>query len=217
MPSRPARRLILLATCATLAAGPAYAQDVGGDLGGFIQEILANCAVEIAFAPKELRLARDLSERLGDTTVRSPSRSRPTGLSRGHRSLSESEQRRPLLLPQELSQMPDRDLIVLKAGLPPIRGRKLRYYREPVFRRRLRPSPVVTPLAAVTAAPEPESSTAGQGAADPLTLEAIVPMLAAADLEPLPPEGAAPAEVEAWVERFLTATEPAAAKEPRHG
>lgn len=35
-PSRRARRLVLLATCAALAAGPAYAQDVGGDLGGFI-------------------------------------------------------------------------------------------------------------------------------------------------------------------------------------
>lgn len=181
------------------------------------EEILANCAVEIAFAPKELRLARDLSERLGDTTVRSPSRSRPTGLSRGHRSVSESEQRRPLLLPQELSQMPDQDLIVLKAGLPPIRGRKLRYYGEPVFRRRLRPPPVVTPLAVVTAEPEPESPAASEGTADPLTLEAIVPMLAAADLEPLPADGATPAEVEAWVERFLEATDPAASKEPRHG
>lgn len=38
--SRRARRLILLAACATLTAGPAYAQDVGGDLGGFIQNII---------------------------------------------------------------------------------------------------------------------------------------------------------------------------------
>jgi type IV secretion system protein VirD4 len=62
--------------------------DYGPDLA---EEIIANCAVEVVFAPKELRLAKDLSERLGDTTVRSPSRSRPTGLSRGHRSLSESD------------------------------------------------------------------------------------------------------------------------------
>ncbi|HEX7946382.1 MAG TPA: type IV secretory system conjugative DNA transfer family protein, partial [Phenylobacterium sp.] len=66
------------------------------------EEILTNCAVEVAFAPKELRLANELSDRLGFTTVRSPSRSRPTGLSRGHRSVSESEQRRALLLPQEI-------------------------------------------------------------------------------------------------------------------
>lgn len=31
IPSRHAGRLVLLATCASLAAGPAFAQDVGGD------------------------------------------------------------------------------------------------------------------------------------------------------------------------------------------
>jgi type IV secretion system protein VirB2 len=39
-PSRRALRLALLATCASFAAGPAFAQDVGGDLGGFIQNII---------------------------------------------------------------------------------------------------------------------------------------------------------------------------------
>ncbi len=53
-------------------------------------------------------------------TVRSPARSRPTGLSRGHRSVSESDQRRALMLPQELMKLPSDDLIVLKAGLPPV-------------------------------------------------------------------------------------------------
>jgi type IV secretion system protein VirD4 len=181
------------------------------------EEILANCAVEIAFAPKELRLARDLSERLGDTTVRSPSRSRPTGLSRGHRGVSESEQRRPLLLPQELAQMPDEDLIVLKAGLSPVRGRKLRYYREAVFRRRLLPPPTVAPIAPTGPEPEPRLQPAVEGLADPLTLDAIAPMLVEADLEPLPPHGATPAEIEAWVERFIDATEPASMKEPTRG
>jgi len=180
------------------------------------EEVLANCAVEIAFAPKELRLARDLSERLGDTTVRSPSRSRPTGLSRGHRSVSESEQRRPLLLPQELSQLPDQDLIVLKAGMPPIRGRKVRYYAEPAFRRRLAPAPTIAPAPAARIDPPPPDTTAA-GTGDPLTLEAIVPMLAAEGLEPLPPEGASPAAIEAWVERFIDASAVVPAKEFPHG
>ena len=38
--SRRTRRLVLLAAAAFLAAGPAFAQDVGGDLGGFIQNII---------------------------------------------------------------------------------------------------------------------------------------------------------------------------------
>ena len=53
--------------------------------------------------------------------------------------MSESEQRRPLRLPQELTLMAADELVVLKAGLPPVRGRKVRYYREPVFRRRVQP------------------------------------------------------------------------------
>jgi len=180
------------------------------------EEILANCAVEIAFAPKELRLARELSERLGDTTVRSPSRSRPTGLSRGHRSVSESEQRRALLLPQELTQMPAEDLIVLKAGVPPIRGRKLRYYAEPAFRGRIVPPPGVAAIP-MPSDSEPAEPPHPSPATDPLTLEAIAPILAAEGLEPLPPQGATPAEVEAWVERFIDTSVHLTAKELPHG
>lgn len=113
--------------------------------------------------------------------------------------------------------MPEQDLIVLKAGLPPIRGRKLRYYRETAFKRRLIAPPIVPPLAEAVDEPDPEAIPLPHGAGDPLTLDAIVPMLAEADLEPLPPEGAAPAEIEAWVERFLDATDPTHSKEPRHG
>lgn len=39
-PSHRARRLLLIATAASFVAGPAFAQDVGGDLGGFIQNII---------------------------------------------------------------------------------------------------------------------------------------------------------------------------------
>ncbi|OHB26248.1 MAG: conjugal transfer protein TraG [Phenylobacterium sp. RIFCSPHIGHO2_01_FULL_69_31] len=177
------------------------------------EEILANCAVEIAFAPKELRLARELSERLGDTTVRSPSRSRPSGLSRGHRTVSESDQRRPLLLPQELTQLAADDLIVLKAGARPVRGRKLRYYAERAFQRRLLPAPGVSPAPATPGPSEPDSRLEP----DALTLEALVPGLASEGLEPLPPEGAPAAAVEAWVERFIDATAQPPAKEILHG
>jgi type IV secretory pathway VirB2 component (pilin) len=38
--SRRVRRLALLAAAAALTATPAFAQDVGGDLGGFIQNII---------------------------------------------------------------------------------------------------------------------------------------------------------------------------------
>ena len=89
------------------------------------EEVMTNCGVEIVFAPKELKIAQELSDRLGAYTTDGRSRSRPTGLSRGRRSTTVSDQRRALMLPQELMQLPQAALIVLKAGLPPVRGRKI--------------------------------------------------------------------------------------------
>jgi type IV secretory pathway TraG/TraD family ATPase VirD4 len=104
-------------------------------------EIMSNCGAEVIFAPKDIRLAQALSERLGYLGQRSFSRSRPLGLGSGRRSITESEQRRPLMLPQELIALPDNHLIVLRSGVAPVRGRKLRYYRLRAFKMRLRPPP----------------------------------------------------------------------------
>src|SRR5690606_12174115 len=49
------------------------------------EEIMTNCGVEVVFAPKELKVAQELSERLGFYTTPGLSRSRPTGLASGRR------------------------------------------------------------------------------------------------------------------------------------
>jgi len=100
---------------------------------GVTEEILTNCGLEVVFAPKELKVGQDLSERLGYYTYRARSRSRPSGLAAGRRSLTDSDQRRALTLPQELMQPPADRLIVLKAGLPPGWARKIVYYRDRAF------------------------------------------------------------------------------------
>lgn len=181
--------------------------EYGPDLA---EEIVANCGVEIAFAPKELKVAQDLSERLGAWTYPSRSSSRPTLLSSGRRSLTESDQRRALMLPQELLQMPGDQLIVLRAGVPPVRGRKITYWRERAFKARVWPAPVIAPhpgadlCGASPAGAAPSSwRDAPPPAADGLPLELILPTLSDAGLEPPPPEGASEAEVEAWVDRFI--------------
>lgn len=112
--------------------------EYGPDLA---EEILANCGAEVTFAPKELKIAQELSDRLGFYTYGARSRSRPTALATGRRSTTESDQRRALMLPQELMQMSKDDLIVLRAGGPPIRGRKIVYHRSRDFRRRLTDPP----------------------------------------------------------------------------
>jgi type IV secretion system protein VirD4 len=162
------------------------------------EDILTNCGVEIVFAPKALGVARELSERLGDTTIPGLSRSRPAGLGAGRRNITISDQRRPLLLPQELMQLSPRRLIVLKAGVPPTRGRKIIYWRERVFRRRLRPPGAIPPLAVV--APSAPVSPPE----DTMDFDVIARSFASEGLPP-PPAGAGEAEVAVWLDRVLDA------------
>ncbi|WP_332767581.1 type IV secretory system conjugative DNA transfer family protein [Phenylobacterium sp.] len=106
-------------------------------------EIIGNCGVEILFAPKEIEVARALSERLGYYDLKSSSRSRPLGLAAGRRTVTESTARRALMLPQELITLPDKQALILRAGMPPVRARKLRYYSANAFRRRVLPPPSI--------------------------------------------------------------------------
>ncbi|MBH0114982.1 type IV secretory system conjugative DNA transfer family protein [Novosphingobium sp. YJ-S2-02] len=93
------------------------------------KEISANCGVQIVMRPKEINDAKNVSERLGTYTFRAKSRSFGAW-GRGGGSVSESDQRRALLLPQELLLLPEKDLIVLRSGIPPVYGKKIRYYQE---------------------------------------------------------------------------------------
>lgn len=180
--------------------------EYGPDLA---EEIMANCGVEIAFAPKELKVAQDLSERLGTWTYAGRTKSRPALLSSGHWSTSESDQRRALMLPQELIQMPAHRLLVLKAGIAPVRADKIVYWREKAFARRVVPPPIVPVHAGFgvtpteTSGPPPSTSAAGDPQ-DPLIIELRDAGLPE-DLAP-PGEGASKSEVEAWVERFIDAS-----------
>lgn len=191
--------------------------EYGPDLA---EEIMANCGAEIAFAPKELKVARDLSERLGAYTYKARSQSRPAGLGKGSRSLTESDQRRPLMLPQDLIQMPSDQLIVLRAGMPPVRGQKIAYWRERAFTRRVRPPPIITPRP-TRHVPPPGAGPAAAAAkapeaADPLTLQLDLSASTSVDLQPLPPDGATAAELEAWVDRFIDASARLPRQETEH-
>ncbi|WP_184477055.1 type IV secretory system conjugative DNA transfer family protein [Rhizorhapis suberifaciens] len=109
-------------------------------------EIVANCGVEVAFTPKELRVANELSERVGYIGQESVTKSLTIHGVLANRSKSMSDQRRALLLPQELMQFPDDELLLLRGGIPPIHGNKIRYYADVLFRARAYPAPVVAPI-----------------------------------------------------------------------
>ncbi len=109
-------------------------------------EIVANCGVEVAFTPKELRVANDLSERIGYVGQASVTKSLTINGWLANRSKSISEQRRALLLPQELMQFPPGKLILLRGGIPPIIGTKIAWFRSRFFKRRALPPPEVPAL-----------------------------------------------------------------------
>lgn len=121
-------------------------------------EIVANCGVEVAFTPKELRVANDLSERIGYVGQDSVTKSLTINGLLANRSKSISEQRRALMLPQELMQFPADRLILLRGGIPPIIGMKIPYYKNRFFKKRAIPPPVVPRIesrAPIAASPAP--------------------------------------------------------------
>lgn len=120
-------------------------------------EIVANCGVEVAFTPKELRVANDLSERIGYVGQESVTKSLTINGLLANRSKSISEQRRALMLPQELMQFPPDKLILLRGGIPPIVGRKIAYFSNRFFKARaFSPPPVpAIPKPSIYAGPAP--------------------------------------------------------------
>src|SRR5580700_1924570 len=110
--------------------------------------MLKSLAARIVFAPKDFADAKEISDELGFTTVPVRSVSKPLGASldkRGQRSRSQSVslQRRALLLPQEVKELGQEEAIVFYEGCRPIRCRKIRYFTDRRFRKRLLPAPEV--------------------------------------------------------------------------
>lgn len=97
--------------------------------------LLQNHAIKIWFAPDDEDVAESLSRRLGYTTVKSTSKSHnaPSGFGRSSQGRSESEQKRALMLPQELLELPYEQQLITKANHKPIKCKKIMYYKDPYF------------------------------------------------------------------------------------
>ena len=104
--------------------------------------IITNHALQIIYAPREQQDANDYSDMLGYTTVRKQNITRGREYSR-----SESEERRALMLPQELKAMGSDKEVFLYEGIPhPVLCDKIRYYRDKYFTSRLLPKVAVPRL-----------------------------------------------------------------------
>ena len=108
--------------------------------------ILDNCHVRIAFATNDERTAKRISEALGTATELRAQRNyagHRLAPWLGHLMVSRQETARPLLTPGEVMQLPPDESVVMVSGHPPIKARKLRYYLDRNFTRRMLKAPAL--------------------------------------------------------------------------
>ncbi len=106
--------------------------------------ILDNCHVRVSFATNDERTAKRVSDALGTATeMRAMKNYAGHRLNPwlGHLMVSRQETARPLLTPGEVMQLPPIEEIVMVAGTPPIRAKKVRYYEDARFTERVLPPP----------------------------------------------------------------------------
>lgn len=118
----------------TVLQTPAQLADIYGQEGA--SSYIENAGVEVIFTPKSIKEAKNISERLGTFGADASSESKAKfgmGGKGKTPTISTSIQGRALMLPQELTAMPQTDAIVLIAGHPAVQAKKIRYYAEQVF------------------------------------------------------------------------------------
>ena len=108
--------------------------------------ILDNCHVRVTFATNDERTAKRISETLGTATELRAQRNyagHRLAPWLGHLMVSRQETARPLLTPGEVMQLPPDDAVVMVSSVAPIKAKKLRYYTDANFKRRVLPPPAL--------------------------------------------------------------------------
>jgi type IV secretion system protein VirD4 len=96
--------------------------------------VITNHALQIVYAPREQQDANDYSEMLGYTTVTKTNVTK----SKGGDSRSKTEEKRALMLPQELKAMGTDKEVFFFEGIPhPVMCDKIKYYQDKYFTSRL--------------------------------------------------------------------------------
>nr|HMN58195.1 type IV secretory system conjugative DNA transfer family protein [Ottowia sp.] len=105
-----------------------------------------NCHVRVTFATNDERTAKRISETLGTATELRAQRNyagHRLAPWLGHLMVSRQETARPLLTPGEVMQLPPDEAVVMVSSVAPIRAKKLRYYADANFKRRVLSPPVL--------------------------------------------------------------------------
>ncbi len=100
---------------------------------------LSNSTYRITYAANNVETANLISQLIGNKTVKQKSMNKPKylDLNPATRTIHESEIQRALLLPQEVIGLPRDEQIILIESTPPIKTKKITYYKERFFTSKL--------------------------------------------------------------------------------
>lgn len=122
--------------------------------------ILDNCHIRIAYTPNDNHTAEEISKSLGDSTILVDSYGYDKGFNfMGPRKTGRSGQSRKLMTAGEVMVMPPDDEIVFVAGFPPYKAKKIFYWKDGNFKKRLLPNPPTSDKTQITTEDEPETET----------------------------------------------------------
>ena len=107
---------------------------------GINNTILDNCHILSTFAAADTVTCQRISQMVGTVTEYRESYSEP-GRNIGVRNISHSEHVRPLLSPGDIRELSVDDQFMFVTGYKPMRVKKVRYYSDPTFTKRLLPAP----------------------------------------------------------------------------
>jgi type IV secretion system protein VirD4 len=104
-----------------------------------MNSFLSNSTYRVTFAANNYETANLISQLCGNKTVDSVSSNKPKFLdfNPASRSLNVSKAQRALLLPQEVIGLPRDEQILLIESKPPIKSKKIKYYDDSFFSKRL--------------------------------------------------------------------------------
>lgn len=106
-----------------------------------MNSFLSNSYYRVTFSANNIETANMISQLVGNKTVEQASHNKPKFLdfNPSSRTLNVSETQRALLLPQEVIQLPRDEQIILVESFSPIKCKKIFYYKDPFFTKRLLP------------------------------------------------------------------------------
>jgi type IV secretion system protein VirD4 len=151
------------------------------------EDIFDNTGAEIVFGTNDLKLTKELSERMGDDTINVTTKNRPrfwSWLNWPKQSEAEHPHRRPLMLAQEVSRMAPDDQIILRAGMLPMKTQRAKWFNDPNFTSLVRNPPEIPRLVVQVAADDGRTRVLARvGGAKAITAADVEPAMEGPDAE----------------------------------